>query len=338
MKSIKDLLDVGGCTIAEMPAENPREITAPRYTVALIEHDYPARTAVMWNAAYRAFDFPLQNVMLVGSASDARHTLAALKADQGYLGGGAGVGFKDEVVEHLDELDETAKRVGAVNFILKTHAGNLRGYNTDGLGFAEGLESVFLRDDEMIAGKKVVFLGAGATGNAIAFALANKGVRMTILNRTEAKAKQLAERVNSAYGRKLAAFGGEDDVAREIQTAHAIVNVSTKGAAGEFEQYSALAPARLPANADNIAANHKAASKLFSLVPVRAVVCDIVLGTKPTPFIEEATQRGYRTMDGIPMVVNQGVEAFWILHSEDLKRKGLTKRDVREVMAGAAKK
>ena len=336
MKSVNELIQSKVLTIATLPMDNGSEIRASRYVVPLIEHDYPAKTPVMWNAAYRAFNLDVQAVMLVGDADIANTILAVLKQDERYIGGGAGVGFKDEVLPHLDELDESARQVGAVNFMLKTPQGNLCGYNTDGLGFAEGLQELFMRDGERIAGKKAVLLGAGGTGNAIAFALAQKGMRLSILNRTVEKAEHLAKKINEFSTKKIAIAGSESDTIREVSDAHAIINVSTKGASGAFEKYSALAPAMLPASPEHIGKNRAEATSIMRALPKRAIVCDIVLGKKPTPLIEEATHWGFRTMDGIPMVINQGVEAFWILHGAELMEKKITKARVREVMKAAA--
>ncbi|MFA6105645.1 MAG: hypothetical protein WC725_03580 [Patescibacteria group bacterium] len=335
IKGAGELLESGAMKIAKLPADNPSSLDFDHYTLPLIEHDYPAKTPVMWNAAYRKFGLKTGNIMLVGDPTHAKEILTVLENDPKYLGGGAGVGFKDEASKHL-ELDPAAEAIGAINFILKTPEGKLRGYNTDGLGYAESLAERFAAQGEDIRGKKAVLLGAGGTGNAVAFALAEKGMKITILNRTEKKAEELATRINRYIGAEIASFGGELMTASEITSADAVINVSTKGAAGEMAEYSALAPARLPATPENLAENYLNAARLFEFIPKKAVVSDIVLTKEGTPFLKKAAELGFETLDGVPMVVNQGVEAFWLLHSKELIEKGVTKQELAETMKEAA--
>lgn len=118
IENAEDLIKGGALRIAKLPRGNPEHINFPEYTLPLIADDYPAKTAVMWNAAYRAFGIDSGNVMLVGNPAYAEEILAALKKDGRYVGGGVGVGFKDEAVRYIDTLDPLAKAIGSVNFIL----------------------------------------------------------------------------------------------------------------------------------------------------------------------------------------------------------------------------
>jgi shikimate 5-dehydrogenase len=109
------------------------------------------------------------------------------------------------------------------------------------------------------------------------------------------------------------------------------VNVSQKGAVGSLEEYSALGSGTVPLG-ENIAQ----AAAAMELLPKHAVVSDILLPGHDTPLISAAKAAGFVTMDGIPMVVNQGVEAFWLLHSAVLETLGITKAQVYDVMRNAA--
>jgi shikimate dehydrogenase len=335
-----DLIEGGALRVAQRPQNNPESIDAfPAYTLPLIAEDYPAKTAAMWNAAYEAFGINAGNVMLVGDPAHTKEILGALKRDGKYVGGGAGVGFKDEAVNYVDALDPLAKVIGSINFILKTENDELKGFNTDGEGYAEGLEELFKERGETLQGKKAVVLGAGGTGNSVAFALRARGMRVTILNRTVAKAADLSERINKYFAGKeedLVRTDGEDAIPTEIRDAAVIVNVSTKGAAGPLEQYSALAPAEMPATPENIAKNLQLAADHLALIPKEAVVSDINILEKPTPLLQAAKEHGFVVQDGVPMVINQGVEAFWIAHGKTLAQKGISKEDVRKVMQKAA--
>lgn len=340
MKQIKTLIEKGVLKFAKEPKDNPQVLDFPSYTIPLIGDDYPAKTPVMWNAVYEKLGMPIRNIMLVGEPESAEEIFDVLREDQKYFGGGAGVGFKEKSIKMLDELEPLAQAIGAVNFILKTPEGKLRGFNTDGLGYAESLENAFRSNGHELVGKKVVVLGAGGAGNAVAFALAQKGAKVVVSNRTVEKAKDLANKINQFLdlkGEERVRFCGESFVKRELTNADAVVNVSTKGAAGAFERYSALAPAELPATEENIQHNLDEAAAALAIVPNKAIISDIVLGKKLTPLLEEAKKDGFEILDGIPMVINQGVEAFWLLHGEEAAEKGFSKEDIREIMVQAAK-
>jgi len=332
--SVGYLIEHGILRLAELPRHNLINLTDSAYTVSLIEHDYIAKTPTMWNAAYDRFGLNIANVMLVGEPLKLPDILAAFRNDPKYLGGGAGVGFKDEVVTQLDELDPLAEQIGAVNFILKTATGKLKGYNTDGLGYVMSLEHKLVDKGMTLAGQKVIMLGAGGTGNAIAFMLVEHGAQLVILNRNKDKASQLADRINKHFDgvRPSVRAGGEDLIASEVLTAGVIINTSTKGATGEFADYLPLAPAVKGNLSDNLSASQK----VLQTIPESAIISDVVLRDGGTPFLQAASELGFDTLDGIGMVVLQGVEAFWLAHGTELLAKGLSREDVAEVMKLAA--
>ncbi|MFA5188410.1 MAG: hypothetical protein WC460_03545 [Patescibacteria group bacterium] len=339
IRTVEDLIRCKILRFATLPQANPRNIEFKKYTIPLIEHDYPAKTAIMWNSVYKEFGFEEGNIMLVGDPSQSKFILDVLRQDKKYFGGGAGVGFKDEAIKYLDEIDPTAKLIGSINFVLKTPEGKLKGYNTDGLGYALSLEEKFKAKGEDLKGKKAVILGAGGTGNAIAFALAAKGMKIVILNRTVVKAETLCHGINECYelvDEHKVRFGSEDQIGKEVKDADVIINVSTKGASGNMEKYCSLAPANLPDTAENIRANLNEAEKVLQTISKQAIISDIVLTAKPTPLLKSAQQAGFDTLNGILMVVNQGVEAFWLLHGQELAKKKISKEQVAAVMKKAA--
>ena len=339
MKTVSELIAGGVLQIAVLPPNNPKHLDFPHYTIPVLEHDYPARTAAMWNAVYRECRLSLGNIMVIGDPKRAAEILAAFRQDEKYRGGGAGVGFKDGSLPYLDEIEPKAKAIGAVNFFLKTAQGKLRGYNTDGLGFAQSLAERYGRRNEQLAGKKIVVLGAGGAGKAVGFALAERGARLVIINRTVEKAQTLAETISGFFrlqGESKARFGGESRIIAEVRDAEAVVNVTTKGSVGILEPYSALAAIDLPATEENVRKNHRAASEALARLPKQAIVSDIVLVQQTTVMLEQARLAGFEILDGVPMVVNQGVEAFWLLHQEELKEGGVTKTKVRDIMQHAA--
>jgi shikimate dehydrogenase len=334
-----ELIELGTLQYADLPKSNPNQLRFIHYTLPLIAHDYPAKTAVMWNVVYQAFELPVRNVMLVGNPDDAEAVLQVLRRDPKYLGGGAGVGFKEKVIPFLDEVDRLVDMTGSTNFILKDSTGKLVGFNTDGEGYAMGLEQAFLAEGETdLRHKKVILLGAGGTANAIAFALTKRGMKLIIVNRTLEKGKDLAEKLNRSFPGKgtPAKYDAEHALKQLVFNADVIVNASTKGTVGSLEKYSALAPALLPASPENIEKNLVEAAEVLSLIPRYAIVSDVILGKEPTPLIKTAQAAGYTVLDGLPMVINQGVEAFWLLHGQELEAKGVKKEELAAVMKKAA--
>jgi len=95
---------------------------------------------------------------------------------------------KQAIIEHLDFMDESAKKIGAVNTV-KIVDGKLHGFNTDAKGFIEPLKNAYgdLKD------VKVAVLGAGGAARACIYALKNEGANVTVFARDLEKAKNLAE-------------------------------------------------------------------------------------------------------------------------------------------------
>lgn len=332
--NLRELLQMGVLKFAELPQGNPENLDYPAYTLSLIEHDYAAKTPIMWNEVYRKFGIEAGNIMLVGKMQNLPEILDALRHDAKYRGGGAGVGFKDEIVSLLDELDVLAEQIGAVNFVVKTEDNKLKGYNTDGIGYVKSLEEKFAESGQEIKGKNIVMLGSGGTGNAIAFMLAYHGANLVILNRNVQKAEQLAEKINAHFNKneQKIRFGGEDSIAAEVVSTDAVVNVSTKGAMGQFADYFPLSAA----NPENLTENVAESMELLKNIPKTAILSDVVLRDGGTPFLKAARQLGFPVLDGIPMVVYQGVEAVWLLHGEELEKRGISKKQIAEVMKKAA--
>ena len=122
---------------------------------------------------------------------DADEVIRTVKS-AGCGGGSVTIPHKESVMPHMDELTESAKRIGAVNTICKLDDGRLRGDNTDWLGIKNQLEAKAPPrpvETPMIA----VICGAGGTAKAAAFALQKMGAsRVLIFNRTVERAEKLA--------------------------------------------------------------------------------------------------------------------------------------------------
>jgi shikimate dehydrogenase len=207
--------------------------------------------------------------------------------DPAKLGANITIPYKEDVLSLLDELNEMARMIGAVNTIVNRD-GKLIGYNTDGTGFIRALrqEGGFEPKD-----KRAVILGAGGVARAVGFALTDAGVRsLSIINRTAERGDALASTLRTS-GREVAASAWKDG--RTLQAlieCDLLVNCTSVGMKdSEVEN-------QLPID--------------VRLIPTRALVYDVVYNPVETPLLAAARQAGARTLGGLSMLVYQGAEAF----------------------------
>ncbi len=202
-----------------------------------------------------------------------------------YVGANVTIPYKEVVLGLVDEVDDFARRVGAMNTIVNRN-GRLLGYNTDAPGFLRAL-----KEDGGFAAraKRVVVLGAGGGAKGVCFALAGEGVSaITIANRTVERARGLAVQLQG-LGPKVEAISLAD-VARPLAQCHLLVNCTSVGMwHGAAEAASPLAQ---------------------ELIPPNILAFDLVYNPAVTPFLRAAQARGARTFGGLPMLVYQGAEAF----------------------------
>lgn len=197
----------------------------------------------------------------------------------GFRGFNLSMPHKVSVIPMLDGLGESAALIGAVNCVVRRE-GKLIGENTDGKGFLTSLQSVV---DP--AGKHVVMFGAGGAARAIAVELALVGTRkITIVNRDEARGKELVETLQSKtrVETEFVLWAGDYQVPVDVA---AVINGTSIG----LYDAEALPPV-----------------DLNTLKP-GMVVADVVFSPPQTRLLREAAERGCITLDGLGMLVNQGV-------------------------------
>ncbi len=105
---------------------------------------------------------------------------------------------------------------------------------------------------------------------------------------------------------------------------------------GPLERYSALAEAPEPVTRERVEQNREASRNLLASVSTGTIISDVVLRSGPTPTLALAQELGFPTLDGVGMVVQQGVEAFCLLHAAELQEAGIIRNDVTAVMGQAA--
>jgi shikimate dehydrogenase len=204
------------------------------------------------------------------------------------------VPHKEKVIRFLDEVNEEASFIGAVNTIVHRE-GVLTGYNTDGRGFMRSLEENGIE----ASGRKVLVVGAGGASRAIGYYLSDKAEKLAIhdidndkLSKLVSDLSQIRKNVNAIP--KLEHLAGFD----------IIVNATPlglkKGDPSPFD-VSGLSSSQ--------------------------TVCDLIY--KKTALLEAASEKGCRTMDGLGMLLWQGVLAFelWtsVLPPVDIMRDALLK-------------
>ena len=181
--------------------------------------------------------------------------------------------YKQKVIKYLDKIDPIAKKIGAVNTIVN-EKGKLIGYNTDWLGLIYSLEK-----HTSLSKKKIVVLGAGGSARGIVYGLKKKGAEIIILNRTLSKARKLAKEFNVEYGglEQLNSLSGD-----------ILINSTRVG------MYPCL----------NVSIATKKQFQNFS------IVFDLVYNPIETKFLKLAKEAGCKTIDGLNMLVYQGLVAF----------------------------
>jgi shikimate dehydrogenase len=238
----------------------------------------------------------MHDAAFAAAGIDARYVLreldeaevpAAVEAARGadWLGLGVTAPYKRLVATLVDEIEDDARAIGAVNNVVRTDQGRLVGINTDALGFRAGAE---LAMEFPLEGANVVLVGAGGAAGAVAHALVEAGVaRVTVANRTADRAAALvAELPRHGLSRAQAAeLGGHDFL-------------------------KALAEADLAVNATTVGMVDPGATIPVDRLPDWATVFDLVYVPPETPLLRAARERGLKAANGSEMLIAQAAAAF----------------------------
>jgi len=187
---------------------------------------------------------------------------------------------KVAVVGQLDRLSPAAEAIGAVNCVIHRD-GELIGDNTDGKGFLQSVWSV-----RTIAGIRAVILGAGGAARAIGVELALAGVgHITVANRTAERGELLARLIRDRTG-VTTEFTLWKGAYRISEGSDLVINATSIGSYPDIE-------AEVPID--------------MTTVRPGMIVSDVIPNPPRTRLIREAEQRGCMVLDGLGMLVNQGV-------------------------------
>jgi shikimate dehydrogenase len=199
----------------------------------------------------------------------------------GFRGCNVTMPHKQTAMALLDRVNETARRIGAVNTIVVEEDGTLSGFNNDGNGFVQSLRD-FKPDWRADAGP-ILLLGAGGSARAVVVALLENGARqIKIANRTADKAQAIAKE----FGPSVTAIAWADRNAAMAEPA-LLINCTDQGMVGKPAldvDLARLAPATM--------------------------VADLIYTPLETPFLAEARERGCVTVNGLGLLLNQAKLAF----------------------------
>ena len=223
------------------------------------------------------------------AGADIESFLAERAARPDWRGCNVTMPHKQAVIPFLARLDPAARRIGAVNTIVREEDGSLTGGNTDAEGFLQPLRSELAKPHLF---RMARIFGTGGAARAIVTALAAEGLTIVLAGRTEEKARTLLRKLGLEEGNypvSLSHFRDPTDFAFDDREGclDLIVNATSLGMEGK--------PA-LPLH--------------FSHIPPRSIVYDIVTHPVETPLLAEAAQRGLRRIDGLSMLIGQGAAAF----------------------------
>lgn len=193
---------------------------------------------------------------------------------------------KTDIIKYLDEIDEDAKLFGSVNTV-KVKDGRLLGYNTDAEGYLRALNM----KKHCFSGCKVVILGAGGVVRTLALKAANEGANeIWLLNRTVERAEEIAKSVKektgvSVYTEELTS----EKISRVSRDCDILINATPLGMHGvdtDFEDLSFL-----------------------NSLPKSALVSDLIYNPPKTRFLKRAEELGNSILNGLGMLIFQGLIA-----------------------------
>ena len=236
-------------------------------------------TVAMVEAAYRHHNLDIRYINCEVSRDGLGDAVKGARA-MGWIGFNCSIPHKVAVIEHLDGLGESAAVMGAVNCAVR-RGDKFIGENTDGKGFLRSLQEIADPKD-----KNIVLLGAGGAARAIGVELALAGAkRIVVVNRDTTRGGALTDLLNSKTAAKaeFANWRGDYKIPAE---ADILVNATSVGLFPDVDARLALDETSLRPS---------------------LVVADVIPNPPRTRLVREAQARGCRVLDGLGMLVNQGV-------------------------------
>lgn len=218
------------------------------------------------------------------SPNDLGSQIQVLK-EAGFAGFNVTIPHKTTMLQHCDEIEETARAIGAVNTVEFTADGKIIGRNTDAFGFIENLKEKCPNFD--FNSKSASILGAGGAARACAYGLLKAGIkRVDILNRTQQKAIDIADQLTEFGNITAGVWNDRNNFSSDTGL---VANTTSLGMVGQP-----------PLDID------------LTALQTDAVVYDIVYNPLMTDLLTQAQSRGLKTVTGIGMLIHQARPGFKI--------------------------
>ncbi len=236
----------------------------------------------MFDAVYAHYGLPWQFWKNdIANEADLAMAVQALRP-LGYAGMCITVPWKVAVMHMLDAVDDDVKAIGAANY-MTIEDGRLIGHNNDGKGVVKAIEKI-----TPLAGQRVVMLGAGGAGRAMAVELAWAGAaHLTLVTRRQEQGEEVAATVTRASGVPAVWQPWQGEVNVPAGTT-LLMNATHLGCAPELEP--------VPLN--------------WSTVDAACTVVDVITNPRITPFLATAQKRGCPVVDGVEMLVQLAMQIF----------------------------
>lgn len=236
-------------------------------------------TQAMVEAAYRYHSLNWRYLTIEVAPEGLADAVAGARA-MGFIGFNCTIPHKVAVIQHLDGLGESASVMGAVNCVVRRE-GKMIGENTDGKGFVESL-----RTHTDPKGKSVVIFGAGGAARAISVEVALAGAtQITIVNRSQSRGEDLVtllrDKLNLDAG--LVSWNGDYAIPEGTDV---VINATSIGLFPDVDARLALDTSTLKSG---------------------MVVADVIPNPPTTRLVRDARAAGCQVIDGLGMLVNQGV-------------------------------
>lgn len=247
-----------------------------------IEHSF---SPPMHNNAYKLMNMDYKYVPFHVQPENIEHVITAAKT-LNIQGLNVTIPYKTEIIPYLDQIDETARKINAVNTI-SFKEGIAKGYNTDGMGAIKSIkEYTSLKD------KNVLVIGAGGASKAITFTLINEDINtLTIANRSKDNANKLISNLRNQTNFMNISYQNIKDTNEIISEMDIIINTTP---IGMYPNHNVEPPIEV------------------NKIVAEQTVMDIIYNPLETELLKQAKLRGAQTIPGTKMLINQGITAFEI--------------------------
>lgn len=234
------------------------------------------------NAAYEELGIDDEYVFLAANvkSTDIKKTVEAMRV-MGIKGLTCTMPHKLIVMKYLDEIDQAAKDMVAVNTVVNEN-GRLIGYNTDWLGIIASLKKV----EKKIENKRAIVFGAGGVARSIVYGLLKNNIHVLIVNRTISKAKKIIRDMNLVFKNNLS------------------IDYMSLNEVNNLDDFDFIF------NATSVGMGKSASIVNKDLINSKHIVFDAVYFPLETKLIKEAREKGAKVIYGSELLLNQALHQF----------------------------